>query len=184
MFRPVICGNKTVQLKYGAKALITIEKLAGQKIGEAGIKIINSNAGTKLSIKDKIPLDLVLNFIDSDIELLLWLWGLGLDWKDSGAKPGDVMELYDAFMESTETLDTGERLREFKLAMVEAVGMARGIDAKKLMEKAKDEQEQAKINEMKRIYKAKILAEEEIKAEKEKNETEEDGTGTEPTESA
>jgi hypothetical protein len=175
MYKSITCGDKTVLLKYGAKAQITIEQQAARKIGEAGLKLINARSGFQLGLKDKMPLDLAIGFVDSDMEFLLWLWGMGLAWKDSGAKPEDAADLYDAFMEDQPELDAGERLKEFKMAAIDAIGMARGLDPKKAADQNKKDREEDRTLELKRIYKAQALAKAEIAAEK-------DGTGIEPGE--
>jgi hypothetical protein len=147
MFKTMRIAGKDIKLRYGIKALITIEKEAGKVISDTVFDILVKNSKLPLSKKDKIPLEACQILIDIDMEAMLWMFGLGLDWSESGAKPKDAADLFDAYMGDGE-LDTGERLTEFRMTIQEAIGMARGIDHRKNLKKQQEEHEK-KIAEQK-----------------------------------
>jgi hypothetical protein len=121
--------------------------MAGKKIGPAGLKFIAQRAGIEFSATDKIPIELVMGFMDMDFDTMLWIWGYGLNWDGSGAKMAEAKDLYDTYMEEGEDLDDGEKFRSFKSMAVDAINVARGIDTKKLIEKNKTDRENAIIEE-------------------------------------
>lgn len=138
MFKTMRIADKDIKLRYGIKSLITIEKEAGKIISDAVFDVMKLESRLPLSRKDKIPLEACQILVDIDMEAMLWMFGLGLDWSESGAKPKDSADLFDAYMEDGE-LDTGERLTEFRMAIQEAIGMARGIDHRKNLQKQQEE---------------------------------------------
>ena len=141
-FESTIIGGKDIRLRYRAASIMTIEKDAGKKIGPAGLKFIAQRAGIEFSPNDKIPIELVMAWMDMDFDTMLWIWGFGLDWKESGAKRSDAPALYDEYMADAEA-DDGERFKAFKSMAVDAINAARGIDTKKLIETNKIRQEEA-----------------------------------------
>jgi hypothetical protein len=150
-----ITKSRDIKLRYRAESIMTIEKLAGKKIGPSGLKFIEKQSGFEFSASDKIPIELVMGFMDMDFETMLWIWSFGLDWKESGAKKDEAMALYDAYMEM-EDPDGGDRFKAFKMLAIDAINAARGIDTKKLQEANKIarekqivEQETAIAREMK-----------------------------------
>lgn len=158
MFKTMRIGNRDIKLRYGIKQIITIEKSAGEIISDAVFDVVKRNSGLPLLKTDKIPIEACQMLIDIDTEAMLWMFGLGLDWSESGAKPREAAELFDAYMEDGE-LDTGEKLLEFKMSIQEAIAMARGIDHRKNLEKMKTDHE-AKIARIK----AEAIAKAEAKA--------------------
>lgn len=141
-FNAVTIGDRDIKLRYRAESIMTIEKLAGKKIGPAGLSFIEKQAGIAFSSSDKIPIELVMGFMDMDFETMLWIWSYGLDWKESGAKKDEAMALYDAYMEM-EDPDGGDRFKAFKMLAIDAINAARGIDTKKLQEANRIAQEKA-----------------------------------------
>ena len=141
-FNAVTIGDRDIKLRYRAESIMTIERLAGKKIGPAGLSFIEKQAGIAFSASDKIPIELVMGFMDMDFETMLWIWSYGLDWKDSGAKKDEAMALYDAYMEM-EDPDGGDRFKAFKMLAIDAINAARGIDTKKLQEANRIAQEKA-----------------------------------------
>jgi hypothetical protein len=115
----------------------------------------------------KVPVEFVMNYIN-ELDVLIWLFGKGLDWEKSGAKESESSALYDAYMDvPEEELDTGERYEAFQMAIGEAIAASRGVDLKKTIAKQKAEQAERE---------AKIIAEQEARAKS--------GIGTKPTDSA
>lgn len=141
-FESTLIGGKDIKLRYRAESIMTIEKNAGKKIGPAGLKFIQARAGIEFSKDDKIPIELVMAFMDLDFDTMLWIWSFGLNWNGSGAKQNEAAALYDAYMEDA-VADDGERFKQFKLLAIDAINAARGIDTKKLQETNKIRQEEA-----------------------------------------
>ena len=140
-----ITKSRDIKLLYRAESIMTIEYLAGKKIGPAGLAFIEKQSGQsgfKFSASDKIPIELVMGFMDMDFETMLWIWSFGLDWKESGAKKDEASALYDAYMEM-EDPDGGDRFKQFKMLAIDAINAARGIDTKKLQEANRIAQEKA-----------------------------------------
>lgn len=163
MFKTLMCGDREVKLRYQSKALLSIRDTAGKIIGADRLTMIKS----PFKADGKVPVEVVLNFIN-ELDVLIWLFGKGLDWKESGAKPEEANALYDTYMDvPEEELDTGERYEAFQMAIGEAIAASRGVDLKKTIEKQKAEQAERE---------AKIIADAESRA---KN-----GIGTKPTDSA
>lgn len=165
MDKIVSIGDREIHLRYGAKSIRSIEELAGRKIGEVGLRLINSRSGLNFTPKDKIPLDLLIGFLDLDFDFMLWIWSKGLEHDESGAKSSEIDELYESYMNSGEP-DDGTKLIDFKSAAIEALNLARGIDLKKLQAKNKEAAEKAEMDQLVKIEKAKIRAREERKEEK------------------
>ncbi len=157
IFKILNVGDKEYRLKFGAKALMSIE----QNAWEYPLRFEH--------VRRVLPEELLAYL--SSTEVVIYLLSKALDWKESGAKPADASEIFDAYFDGEE-LDTGEKLDKLHTTISEALLASRGIDAKNWMEKMKMEaekqtaiQEQKKAEELKIIYKAKMLAEAEIKAE-------------------
>jgi hypothetical protein len=141
-FEPIVIDGRDIKLRYNAGSILTIIKNAGKRIGPAGLAFISEKSGVKFSPSDNIPIEMVMGWMDIDFDTLLWVWGLGLAWKDSGAKPEEAAALYDGFMTEGEP-DDGERLKGFKTMAFDALNAARGIDSKKLREASRIAQEKA-----------------------------------------
>jgi hypothetical protein len=140
MFKVLNCGEREIKLRYTAGTLFSIAASALEVVGQERLDLIKYKP-----IRRQVPVEVVLRFIDTELDILLWLFGKGLDWKESGAKPEEANDLFDAYMDVPEdALDTGERFESFKLAVCEAIAAARGINLKKMMEKQKADQEKAK----------------------------------------
>lgn len=158
MDKLVVCGDKEVRLLYTSKSIVTLEAKAAEKMGPLGLRYLNARSGYGLTSKDKIPLNLLLMYLDIDTDYMLWFWGKGLDHKNSGAEPADVFGLYDAYM-NAEDPDDGTRFIAWKQAAIDAANLSRGIDSKKLNEKNEELQkkakEEAEVREMEAKAKAK-----------------------------
>ena len=152
-------GDQEIRLRYGAKAIRSIEETAGKKIGEFGLKFINQKSGLAFGPKDKIPLDLLMGFLDIDFDFMLWIWSKGLD------KPDEIDDLYDSYMNDGEP-DDGIKLIDFKEACIEALNLGRGIDTKKLRAKNKEAAEKAEMEQLVKVQKAKLQAMEDRKKER------------------
>jgi hypothetical protein len=136
-FKTLMCGDREIKLRYGAGALFSIRDTAATVIGKERLERIKYTP-----IDGKVPVEIAIRFIDSELDVLLWFFGKGLEWAKSGAKPEEANDLYDAYMDVAEAdLDTGERFEEFKSAIAGAILAARGISLKKFMEKQKADQE-------------------------------------------
>ncbi len=136
-FKTLVCGDREIRLRYGAGALFSIRDTAASIIGSERLERIKY-----VPIDGKVPVEVAIRFIDSELDVLLWLFSKGLEWSKSGAKPAEANDLYDAYMDvSEEQLDTGERFEAFKMAIAEAIAAARGVNLKKMMEKQKTDQE-------------------------------------------
>lgn len=152
-FEAITIGDRDIKLRYRAESIMTIERLAGKKIGASGLKFIEKQSGFEFSASDKIPIELVMGWMDMDFDTMLWIWSFGLDWDKSGAKKDEASALYDAYMEM-EDPDAGDRFKQFKMLAIDSINMARGIDTKKLQaanlivqEKAIADQEKKRARE-------------------------------------
>jgi hypothetical protein len=146
-FEPIVIDGRDIKLRYNAGSILTIIKNAGKRIGPAGLAFISEKSGVKFSPQDNIPIEMAMAWAGIDFDTLLWVWGLGLNWKESGAKPEEVAALYDAYIGKEEP-DGGDRLEAFKSLAFDAINVARGIDTKKLKEASEKKQdEQIAANE-------------------------------------
>lgn len=137
--KTLLCGDKEIHLRYPARTHLSIRDTAAKIIGPDRLKRIGY-----APIDGKVPIETCMNLI-GEIDIMLWLFGKGLDWKDSGAKPEDAADLYDAYMEVDESeLDTGERFEAFQMLIGEAIAASRGMNLKKTIEKRQAEQEKLK----------------------------------------
>lgn len=168
-FKVVSAGDREIKLRFTAKQLIAME--------QAGAKVLGVP-------KKRVGIQDLLMNIDST-EVLIWLIQQGMLWEHPNASQKEKEALYDEavafyeeYMEAGE-LDTGEKLSALQEGVSEALAAARGINLKKLLEKTKEDQEKKREEELKRMYKAQMLAREEIEAEKAKA-----GIGTSPSASA
>jgi len=154
MFKTLQCGDREVRLKYPAKTLLAIRDLAAQKIGEDRLKVAfliprDIKEGEAIPDINKMKLDseIALNFL-GQLDIMLWLFGMGLDWSGSKGKPEEAAELFDKYSDVDEAdLDTGERFTAFQMAIADAMAASRGVDLKKTLAAAekmrKDQQERA-----------------------------------------
>ena len=124
MMQTMLIGDREIHMKFTAKNTMIIEESASEFLfGE----------------KRFISMDELLNKIDR-MNVLMYLFRKGLDWKGSGAKPTEAEDLYDAYMEAGE-LDTGDRFKEFQMAVATSIAASRGIDLPKLLALAMAEAE-------------------------------------------
>lgn len=139
--KTLICGDREVHLRYPARTHLSIRDTAAKIIGAGRLERIDFKP-----IDNKVPIEVVAMLIN-EIDIMLWLFGKGLDWSGSGAKPEDAADLYDAYMEvPDDELDTGERLEAFQTAIGEAIAASRGMNLKKTIEKRQAEQAKLKAN--------------------------------------
>lgn len=161
MFSSLVCGDRTVNLRYTAKSLIEIQNTASSIIGADRVqdifreielnklrsrfaaittpaefdKLLSTFEHTfpPVNTTRRIGVDLVIACF-GDMQVLLWAFGKGLDWSGSNAKPTEAYDLFDKFMSAGE-YDTGEKLQEFIETITTAINYAAGIDLKKIKEK-------------------------------------------------
>ena len=163
MFTTIKCGNREVNLRYRSKSLIELQNSASSVIGPDRVQdifreielnklrsrfaaITTAEQFDKLlttfehtfppvNTKRRIGIDLVLACL-GDFEVLIYVFGKGLDWDGSNAKPAEAYQLFDDYMASGEP-DTGEKLQFFIESISEAINYAAGISIKNLKEKRK-----------------------------------------------
>ena len=128
----ILIGDREINMKFTAKAVMAIEKTGWEALyGE----------------KKHVQVEQILNNIDQ-LDVLIYLFRKSIDWKGSGAKPDEAEDLYDAYMDAGE-LDTGERYRMFQMDIAGAIAASRGIDLKKTLQMITDAQmkaaEEAKV---------------------------------------
>ena len=163
--KKVIMGEREVTLRYGARAIDSIEKLAGQKIGEAGLRFMSARSGIQFGPKDAVPIDLAMQWIDFSTSYMLWIFGKGLEHKESGVEldktgvvpQSSVQELYDEFM-NVEEADNGNRYQAFKDLAVDGINLSRGIDTKKLKALNKEEAEKKEMERLTKIETSRLSA--------------------------
>lgn len=144
--KTILCGNREVHLRFPARTILSIRDTAAKVVGLDRLKKIGYSP-----IDGKVPVEVVSSMIE-ELDIMLWLFGKGLDWKESGAKPEEAADLYDDYMDvPEEELDTGEHYEAFLTAIGEALIASRGMDLKKLQAKQKAEQERLKANAEKTI---------------------------------
>ncbi len=110
--------------------------------------------------------------IDGSVEIqayLLWQGIMGGMPERRNMKFEEAVELREKFLEGNE-LDDGTRYKTFLETIGEAIDAAFGADRKKSLTKREEEAKAARIEELEKIYAAKIRAEEKVKA----------GTGKQP----
>ena len=130
---------REVFLKFPVMEMLKIRDTAADIIGDARFEA----AGYKVPKDRKVPVEVVLHFI-SELDVMLWLFGQGLAWANSGAKPEEAKELYDRYMDVPEDeLDTGEHLDNLQMAIGEALAASRGINLRKNIAKKTTEAEEA-----------------------------------------
>jgi hypothetical protein len=188
MFKSIQCGPREVKLRYNVKSLLSIRDTAAKVIGTERLDRIKYKP-----MDGKVPVEIAMNLI-GELDVMLWLFGKGLDWKDSGAKPDEAGDLFDAYMDvDEEALDTGERYGEFQMLIGGAIAASRGVDLKKTVAKQKADQEEAEAKQITKLQNDLMKARSEetimrIKAAalQEENETlrAQLGIGTEPGETA
>lgn len=136
-FKTLMCGDREIRLRYGAGALFSVRDTAAKIIGDERLAQINYKP-----INGKVPAEVAIRFIDSELDILLWLFSQGLKWANSGAKPEEANDLFDLYMDvPTDQLDTGERFSEFKTAIAAAIAAARGVNLKKMIAQQAEAQE-------------------------------------------
>lgn len=142
VFKNLKCGDREIRLRYPVKTLLSMASEAIDVIGPERLQAIRYNPVMK-----KVPVEVALRFIDTELDILMWMFAKGLDWPGSGAKPQEAEELFDSYMDvPEEELDNGERFEEFKIAICEAIVAARGINLKKTLEAQKEAQKKAQQN--------------------------------------
>lgn len=147
MYKSVMCGTREVKLRYNVKSLLSIRDTAAKVIGPERLERIKYKP-----MDGKVPVEIAMNLI-GELDIMLWLFGKGLDWKESGAKPDEAGDLFDAYMDVKEDeLDTGERYSEFQMLIGGAIAASRGVDLKKTVEKQKIEREEAEAKEINRLH--------------------------------
>ena len=119
----MIIGDREIHLKFPARTIMTMEDTANEVL---------------FGSKGYMSIEVLLNHIDR-MNVLLYLFKKGLDWKGSGAKAAEAEDLFDKYMESDE-LDTGERFKDFQMEVACALAASRGIDLKKTIAKAQESQ--------------------------------------------
>jgi hypothetical protein len=138
MYKSVMCGLREVKLRYNVKSLLSIRDTAAKIIGVERMDRIKYKP-----MDGKVPVEIAMNLI-GELDIMLWLFGKGLDWKESGAKPDEAGDLFDAYMDvDEEALDTGERYGEFQMLIGGAIAASRGVDLKKTVAKQTAYQEEA-----------------------------------------
>ena len=113
--------------------------------------------------------------VDGSVEIqayLLWQGIMGGMPELRKMKFEEAVELRDTFLAGDGELDDGSRYQKFLEVIGGAIDAAFGADRKKSLQKREEEAKAARIEELEKIYAAKILAEEKVRA----------GTGTEPGE--
>jgi hypothetical protein len=146
MYKSVMCGTREVKLRYNVRSLLSIRDTAAKIIGPERLERIKYKP-----MDGKVPVEIAMNLI-GELDIMLWLFGKGLDWKDSGAKPDEAGDLFDAYMDvEEEALDTGERYTEFQMLIGGAIAASRGVDLKKTVEKQKVEREEAEAKEVNKL---------------------------------
>jgi hypothetical protein len=141
-----MCGTREVKLRYNVKSLLSIRDTAAKIIGPERLERLRYKP-----MDGKVPVEIAMNLI-GELDILLWLFGKGLDWKESGAKPDEAGDLFDAYMDVEESaLDTGERYAEFQMLIGGAIAASRGVDLKKTVEKQKIEREEAEAKEINKL---------------------------------
>ncbi len=143
MYKSVMCGTREVKLRYNVKSLLSIRDTAAKVIGPERLERLKYKP-----MDGKVPVEIAMNLI-GELDIMLWLFGKGLDWKESGAKPDEAGDLFDAYMDVKEDeLDTGERYSEFQMLIGGAIAASRGVDLKKTVEKQKIEREEAEAKQV------------------------------------
>jgi hypothetical protein len=165
VFGLITIGGKEYMLRFPGLVQISIEKEAGKKIFD--------QPNQRFTAKN------LLRFLDHTEVQAYLLWkgiqgGMPEYRGKNGMKFEEAVELRDQFLMEGE-LDAGEKLEALTDAIGMAISAADGANGKKLQERIKREQGEARAEELKNIYKAKMEAERELKAEKEQ-----DGTGALP----
>lgn len=165
VFGIITIGGKEYRLRFPGLVQISIEKEAGKRIF--------GQANQRFTAKS------LLRFLDHTEVQAYLLWkgiegGMPEYRGKNGMKFEEAVELRDQFLMEGE-LDAGEKLETLTNILGMAVTGADGVDGKKLQERIKTEQAETRAEELKNIYKAKMQAEQELKAEKEQ-----DGTGDLP----
>lgn len=165
IFTPIKIGDKEYRLRYPGLVQISITKTAGKELF--------NQPNVRYSLRG------LLKYADDDPEVQAYLLWKGIQ----GGMPElrtmkfeEAVGLRDEYLEAGD-LDAGEKILSLVEVLVDAITGSEGIDAKKLQEKMKTERENAEMEKLKMIEKAKILAQQEIKAEQ-------DGIGTKPADSA
>ena len=144
--KTILCGNREVHMRFPARTILSIRDTAAKIVGPERLKKLGYSP-----VDGKVPVEVVSSMIE-ELDIMLWLFGKGLDWKESGAKPEEAADLYDLYMEvPEEDLDTGEGYEAFLTAIGEALIASRGMDLKKLQANQKAEQDRLKANAEKTI---------------------------------
>ena len=159
---PIIIDGQQYFLKYPGLVQILIEKKASEFL----------NLTSK---KPTLQYLFQVAAVEGSVEVqayLLWQGIMGGMPELRKMKFEEAVELRDKFLAGDGELDDGSRYQKFLEAIGGAIDAAFGADRKKSLMKREEEAKAARIEELEKIYAAKIRAEEKVRA----------GTGGEPGE--
>jgi hypothetical protein len=156
----LVVGLKSYELRYENKQQKDIRKNAPKKFGLGKIVQFGS------------PMD-ILNFL-GDMDVQTYLIQIGLEWAGSGYEKIDfdkAADLRQEYLEQGEA-DAGEKYEALQELLAEAISLnVIGASGKKLRAKGEaiqaenaEKEKVTKVEELARIYEARILAEARAKA--------------------